>query len=94
MAGGQSEEPGDRTWQVNPDAGTLQGWGAALREAAPGNLPESSPNATDARCDAPKTCADADLLSDGLDPAKLQAGNGLNNTPLPEYPTCLLARRC
>eukprot|EP00439_Symbiodinium_sp_Y106_P085056 s180_g27.t1 len=74
MAGGQSEEPGDRTWQVNPDAGTLQGWGTftAPVEAAPARISASRHEMTYAHYDVAKTSGDEEG-EDVVDACKLQA---------------------
>ncbi|CAE7243819.1 unnamed protein product [Symbiodinium microadriaticum] len=66
MAGGQSEEPGDRTWQVNPDAGTLQGWGAFSSPV------EAAPVQPHVHYDVAKTPGDEEG-DDVVDACKLQA---------------------
>ncbi|CAE7393422.1 unnamed protein product [Symbiodinium pilosum] len=73
MAGGQSEEPCDRTWQVNAESGTLQGWGAITLPATsePANLLGQT-ETQNVQYDAAKTSLRDDLC-DVADPSKLQA---------------------
>ena len=84
MAGGQSEEPSDRPWQVNLDAGTLRGWGALTSpvdtEPEPSNSCDSRRDPHYADYDAPDSCVD-DIPQDVADPSKLQARHAKLRVP-------------
>jgi len=75
MAGGKPEDS-FRQWQVNSDAGTLQGWGTtsaipAVTESVEERVVETQPTT----CLAENTGASESEDDTDIDPQKLQAQN-------------------
>ena len=87
MAGGQSEEPCDRTWQVNAESGTLQGWGAiTLPATSEPAILLGQTETQNVQYDTAKTSLRDDLC-DVADPSKLQA-------PSAAVRSCPSANKC